>query len=217
MTSYDESPEGRDRVRPGQYGSAGSGLNSESARREFGSYARVGADGERHFQRAMERAGIPRKYDVWYSVSIPRDPHNSRATRYRGDVDIAVASGNRLILIDVKRWSADGVYWSLLGIPTLSFNKLEPLTKNGRMGLSANMNLAVDRYSANLPGVSVSAVVVFVPTGKRGRYPTLLGLRWPGGIKSYQSNDGIRRIQRSLKGSEETVPEIRGLLGRMLR
>lgn len=217
--TWDEEGDREDDVRrrrPGQFGRAGSGLGQGSATSQFGHHAKIGADGERHFQKALIGSKVNQDYNIWWSLSIPQDPSGGR--RYRGDVDVAIANGNKLVLVDVKKWAAGKVYWSLFGISSLSFKGFERIGGGSDGGLSKNMSLAVDRYSKNLPGIQVSAMVVFVPTTKRGTVPTLLGLRWPGGIKSYLYNDGARAIRKRLgEPVHEVDPSVAALLGRMLR
>lgn len=195
------------------HGQAGSGIGGQAARARFGSNAAVGAAGERAFAEALRRSKLGGKYDVYYSLSIPDDPVRRNATRYSSDVDVAITSGNRLVLIDVKRWRAGGIYWSLASMP---FRGLAPL----RLGqdkqwkpLSANMAAALARYRANLPGVEVSAMVIFVGAGPRAALPGSVGLlRWPGGARSYLLGDGLRVLGKRLGAHQPTQVRLRSFL-----
>lgn len=197
------------------YGKAGKSLGSSAANAKFGAKnAAIGAVGEKYFQGVLERAGLDDMYDIWYSLKIPNDPSNPNATRYSSDVDVALTSGNRLILIDVKMWSATAPYWSLFGLP---FKGLTPMIKKGKWELGKNMAMAVSRYQKNLPDTRVEAIVVFVPTKPGGAAPMVNFLKWPGNIRSYNSQDGLRKIKNILGVSEDTSPRLRALMGRMVR
>lgn len=202
--------------RPRSYGTAGKSLGEAETRRKFGAQAEAGASGERYFRSALERAGLGTKYEVYYSLKIPNDPTRADATKYSSDVDVALASGDRLVLVDVKRWAAGKFYWSCFGKP---FKGVTPMRHNGEWRLSANMAMAVSRYRKCLPGVRVEGIVVFVPTGLRGeRLPAGVGLlRWPGGIRSYVLGPGLDKIKRTLGPSLPVDPRIKGVLGRMVR
>jgi hypothetical protein len=198
------------------YGDAGKSLGSNEANSKFGrENASIGLRGEKYFRDVLERAGVDRDYDIWYSLKIPSDPHNRNATKYSSDVDVALTSGNKLLLIDVKMWSASSAYWSLFGLP---FKGLSPMIdKKKGWRLSSNMAAAVDRYQKNLPGVSVQAMVIFVPTRAGGAAPMVNFLKWPGDIRSYSSQDGLRKAKKWLGRGEETTPKLRALMGRMVR
>lgn len=197
------------------YGKAGKSLGSSAANAKFGAKnAAIGAVGEKYFQGVLDRAGVDKDYDIWYSLKIPNDPKNPNATKYSSDVDVALTSGNRLILVDVKMWSATSAYWSIFGLP---FKGLAPMIKNGKWELGKNMAMAVDRYQKNLPGTRVEAIVIFVPTKPGGAAPMVNFLKWPGNISSYNSQSGLRKIRSVLGVSEETAPRLRGLMGRMVR
>lgn len=198
------------------YGDAGNSLGSNEAIRKFGrENAATGQHGEKYFRDALNRAGLDDEYDIWYSLKIPNDPNSRNATKYESDVDVALTSGNKLILVDVKKWSAKSSYWSLFGLPFKGFAPLIDKKKGWR--LSSNMAAAVDRYKKNLPGMSVEAAVIFVPTKPGGAAPMVTFLKWPGDIRSYSTQDGIRKIKKYLGRGEETSPKLRALMGRMIR
>jgi hypothetical protein len=198
------------------YGDAGKSLGSSEANSKFGrENAATGLRGEKYFRDALNRAGLDDEYDIWYSLRIPNDPNNRNATKYDSDVDVALTSGNKLILVDVKMWSAQSAYWTLFGLP---FKGIAPMIdKKKGWRLSSNMAAAVDRYKKSLPGVTVEAAVIFVPTKAGGGAPMVNFLKWPGDIRSYSSQDGIRRIKKSLGRGEDTSPRLRALMGKMVR
>jgi len=197
------------------YGSAGKSLGDAATKRQFGKNADIGAAGERAYMQTLRKAGLTDIYDVHASLRIPQ-AKGGGGTRYSSDVDFAVANGNRLILVDVKRWASGFHYWSFMGFP---FKNLVPMMKGGKWRMSANMAGALARYRDNLPGVHVEGLVVFVATNNRGAMPASVGfLRWPGGIPSALSGDSIHRIRRVLgKKAEPVDPKIKSLLGRMTR
>lgn len=197
-----------------RYGAAGSGLGSSSARSRFGDQAEVGASGERYFETLLERAGLTQLYDVHFSLGIPQG-RDQKATRYNSDVDAVLVNGNKIVLVDVKRWKGNAIYWSVAGLP---FRGLAPLSHDKGWKLSANMAAALRRYKEALPGANITAMVVFVPT-QRGHLPTSVRwLKWPGEIRSYLSDSGMKEISRRL-GPERTNPHpaITGVLSRLQR
>lgn len=197
-----------------RYGRAGSGISGAAGQARYGRQsAMAGAAGERRLAGAISRSSEVSGYMSWSSLGIPT-PRGGE--RYSSDVDIALASGNRLVLVDAKMWAAGKIYWSILGYP---MRGLAPMrSKGGLKRLSRNMETAVARYRSQLPGHVVKGVVVFVPTSKGGGLPASVRLlRWPGGIRSYLVGDGLRRISSALGAPEEPSAEIQGLLGRMTK
>ena len=202
-----------------RFGEAANSFNNPDLHKKFGANAAVGAAGERHYATALDRGGISSKYEVHSSLNIPNSSRSR--TSYSSDVDIAVANGNTLILIDVKRFAAGFHYWSFFGFP---FKNLTPMLKDGKgddgpkWRLSANMAAAVDRYQQALPGVHVEAMVAFVPTNSKGAMPASVGLLfWPGGIRSFLAGDSIYRLNKLLGTPTPVNPAIRSLLARMTR
>ena len=208
-------------------GSAGSGVGAASS--EFGANAAVGSLGERQYAGILERAGLTGEggYDVWYSVKVP----NKDGSRGKTDVDLVLASGSRVVLIDVKRWastnwktSSNGrkvkspvTYWSIPFL-NLPMKGLSPLRNgNGEWRLSRSMEMAADRFSPLFGNARVLSIVVFVPTTKDGRGPANVSfLRWPGGIKSYSAQDSLRVIRKFLGTPKSTKARISSALSRMV-
>ena len=195
---------------------AGASFDDGNIAKKYGDKsAAAGRFGEQQFAGILDKFGISRDYDVWYSLKLPSDPRNPGGTRYNSDVDVAIASGNRLLLIDVKRWAGGYHYWTLFGLP---FKGLTPMMKNGQWKLGANMAGALARYRSNLSGMHVEAIVVFMPTNARGSAPaSVFAFRWPGGIKSYLHGAAIAKIKSTLGRSERVNPKIETLLNRMAR
>lgn len=193
-----------------EHGRPGSGLESAG---HFGGNEKIGAAGERYFAESLRKSGALHRYEAWYSLRIP-SPSGKRRFRGDPDVDMAIASGNKIVLVDVKKWASGHHYWSLFG--NYPFRGLTPMRKeSGDWSMSANMKLAVERYRQALPGVTVSGLVVFVPTSKTGKLPASVAfLMWPGGIRSYLTSDAIYEITRRLGPTGMSIkPEIRTLLG----
>lgn len=203
-------------------GSAGSGI--AQATDVFGQRAEVGAVGEQNFADTLERLGLLRQYDSWFSVKVPKRGGNGREN---ADADIVLSTGRRILLIDVKMWSAQErtasgsykrkTYWTIpfLGLPMVNFSPLRH-GSNGEWRLSRSMEMARSRFSDELPGYQVESIVVFVPVGKSKHVPGVTFLRWPGGIKSYASGDAVRFIRSYLgRGGQKTGKEASALLSRM--
>lgn len=206
--------EDRPKYAGGRYGQAGKGISGGAAR--YGKDAAAGARGERVLSGLLRENPLTHDYAMWQSLRIPTQPGE---TRYSSDVDLAVASGNRLVLVDAKFWAANHVFWTLFGMP---MRDLAPMPDRNtdrfvnsvgpKKQMSRNMELAVTRYSAALPAHSVLGIVVFAPT--KGGLPTSVGfLRWPGGIRSFLPQDGMRRIHRFLGDSQEPTELIQSVLG----
>lgn len=194
----------------------GASFNDGGIERKYGAKsAAAGRSGEEYFAQILAKHGITRDYTVWYSLRIPNDPRNSNATKYNSDVDVAIAAGDRLILIDVKKWASGHHYWTLFGLP---FKGIQPMMKDGKWKLGANMAGALSRYRAHLPNMRVEAMIVFVPTNSRGAAPSsVFALKWPGGIKSYLHGAAITRIKNSLQRGKPAHPKIEALLNQMAR
>jgi hypothetical protein len=188
----------------------GSGHDGKSLESKFGRQrANIGNQGEDYFSKALVNAGLS-QFKTYRSLSIPA---NSNQTKLGGDVDFVIVNGDRMRLIDVKRW-AGRLLWTLplLGRP---MNGIAPLriqkTKNGPREWarpSRNMAAALDRFRQKLPGVDVEAMVAFVPMkdSDRDSGPSnvdLLG--WPGGIRSFTVGQATTELRRVL-GPEVITP-----------
>lgn len=206
--------------RPGRYGSAGASLSGNDA--VVNKYGRgsvqAGITGEKWLIKALQGDPRTQRYPIWQSLGIPGPAGGKRGGRYASDVDFALASGSTLLLIDCKKWAAGSIYWSIGGTPMKGFSVMKSNNSYGdqQPHLSKNMATAVDRYSDNLPGITVRAIVLFVPT-KAGIPTSVRWLRWPGGIRSYLPGDGVRKASRILGEPKPVDPQIQALLGRMLR
>lgn len=196
-------------IRGKRFGETGKSLSMGEASSKFGAEnTKAGLVGEQALDRMFRNSPEIAVYSFWRSLRIPNKPGQKA---YHGpDVDFIVANGNRLILVDCKKWSAGEFYWTLGGKVMKGF---KPMSEKQ---ISRNMEMAVDRYKSALPGHTVMGIVVFVPT-QRG-LPTSVGfLRWPGGIKSYLPSGGVRKITSFLGDRQEVTPQAQGLMGMMVR
>lgn len=194
-------------------GKVGGTFSHENNQNRFGkNNSFLGASGERYLHKVFEAEGIADDYDVWSSLRMPHKPGQKR---YNTDIDFAVSSGDKLILIDAKKWSAKAPYWSFLGMP---FKGFAPLEQNGAWKpLSKNMQMAVNRFREALPNAQVSAMVVFVPVNKSGQVPPSVGLLiWPGFIRSFLPASAVRFIKRKLGEGKTTSPKIDSALSRLI-
>ena len=193
-----------------------SGHDGRSTGARFGKRGTVGDRGEDYFGKALVNSGLDR-FAVYRSLGIPA---KADQTRLRGDVDCVIANGDRVVLIDVKRWTGD--YLWTLPFTNRPMRGLGPLlmqkTKSGPLewSLSKNMAAAQDRYSAALPQVLVTSMVAFAPTNDRDRDSgpkNVQFLLWEGGIKSYTIGEAVTELKLRL-GPEviEPLPEITHLL-----
>ena len=228
--------------------SPSNGNLSPSLGQTFGSAGRKGEQGERLYEASLRTFATsisthqpPHSYEIFHSLNIPRGAQDRKT--FDGDVDFAIASGNRLVLIDAKLWRP-GLYWSikfpprtvieLLGNQKYSvwaqwLNRkvlgrriaLRGLSAHvdGKWFLSQNMELALERYRACLEphGVEVSAMVVFVAAPREPRFLSVSLLRWPGGIATFKAAEGFAHIHSRLRKPEQVHPEVVSLLNRMKR
>lgn len=183
--------------------------------RTYGQRGRVGAQGENYWAQALKRAGLT-KFKVFYSLNIPDVPGRPSM---QGDIDCVIANGNKVVLVDVKRW-AGHFFWTIPGTGK-PMNGLVPYTKNDEWKLSQNMVTALDRMRHSLPGADVSAMVVFVPTKNHDRESVPLSvdfLIWPGMIRSYVSGAAFDELYLRLGDEvEEVQPQVMHLLSRLKR
>lgn len=215
---------------------------------KFGWAGRKGEQGERlyeanlrTFANTISRLHPPQTYQVVHSLDIPRAARDRKALD--GDVDFAVASGNRLVLIDAKLWQP-GFYWSIKFPPRTAIELLgkhaysawaQWLYKNvlgrrfglrgvsahvdGKWTMSQNMAMALERYRARLAphGIEVTAMVVFVSASREQRFQHVSLLRWPGGISTFKAAGGFSQILSRLGSPEPVRPETISLLNSMKR
>lgn len=179
---------------------------SNHLEKRYGQRGRVGALGEDYFDKALRRAGLD-KYMRFRSLRIPDQPGK---TSMRGDIDSVLANGNKLVLIDVKRWKGR-VLWTVPILKELRpVNGLKPILDDRmRWQLSRNMTTALDRMRYALPDADVSAMVVFVPTHNGDLDSGPKSVRfffWPGGIQSYTSGEAIYELTKRLGAEPEDVP-----------
>ena len=179
--------------------SSRSTYSNSAARAKFGAdNAAAGLSGEKWLLKKLS-AQFPHAH-IWFSV---RTPARAGQKRYNSDIDLVIANGSTVILIDAKRWEAGHVYWSLLGVPMQGWHRMR--RKGKPMSLGHNMEMAQSRVSQDLPGARVKSMVVYTPT-KKGLPTSVRWLRWPGGIKSYLSGDGLHAVSRALGRGDKPVP-----------
>lgn len=184
---------------------------------KYGARGHAGAQGEKYWANLVKRAGFD-KFEVYYSLSMPRRPGQ---THLATDIDCVIANGNRVVLIDVKRWRGLFLWTLSLRDLKIPIDVLRPRVMEGKWTLSKNMHAALDLVRYHLPEAEVSAMVVFVPTKDNdpGSVPFEVAfLKWPGDIKSYLAADGATEVKRRLGDEvEEVRPQIRHLLTRLTR
>lgn len=195
-----------------QEGLFGSGSNTAKGPsvQMFGSNAIPGQIGENFYDRGLANAGIKEKYSVYRSRSIPASPGQRE---FGTDVDTVAANAEAVLLIDVKKWSGDEVYWSFNGKGYKGLLRPALHDKNGQPKwlLSRNMEIALERYREALPSdIRVHAMVVFVPPIPR----SVRFLTWPGGIRSYRADESYDVIERVLGAPSKAREDVDQLLRR---
>ena len=208
MIMHKNEPDRKDikigEIRGARFGQAGQSLSSSAAHEKFGKTVIAGQIGEKALAAKLQTNPKTRSYDLYQSLGMPTKPGRKR---YNSDVDMVLANGNRVVLIDAKNWSANKFYWSMGGTVFENFGVKRDRNSGEPVKTSKNMDMAVNLYNEYLPGVQVLGMVVFVPT-KAGLPTSVKLLRWPGGIGSYLPNDAIRKITNFLGAPQETNDKV---------
>jgi hypothetical protein len=182
---------------------------------QYGVNGRAGQVGENFYDRALGTSTLSDFYEVHRSLRIPT-PAGRQAMN--GDVDCALANGNSLVLVDVKKWKTAGSLWTA---PDGALMHGETRDENGALVHefraekmpSKNMQIALERYSAFLPQARVSAMVAFVPTDRAAESEIdVHRFIWPGDIRSYAANDSYTEIVQRLGKQRPVSAEISALL-----
>lgn len=189
-------------------------MRGNGSEAKFDSAGRAGDLGEAAFAAGLQAAEVSDLYEVYYSLSIPMTPKHPK--QMHGDVDVEVANGNTLVLLDVKFWQLGERYWLNSDGNPMKGN--EPLLKGGEHRLSLNMQLAEERYFELLPGVNVSSMVGFFPPDYGALTPIDVNdLIWPGNIRSYSAAQAYSELYRRLGAPEPVNPSITALCRSMQR
>jgi hypothetical protein len=229
---------------PAPFSDPGTRPSTSSLSETFGQAGRMGELGENLYRTRLNKFAddisnrFPsNRYEVRHGLDIPRGKGDRQ--KLNGDVDFAVASGSHLVLIDAKKWRA-GLYWSIKLPPRsivelLGKHKHSPWAQwlhkhalgrtvglrwifphvDGKLFLSENMAMALERYRAALPGVTVSAMVVFVPKGDE--FLGISFLRWPGEIPTFKIAGSYGVLYDRLGVPSPVNPAIANLLNKMNR
>lgn len=194
--------------RGSRYGQAGKSLGESKTRSKFGQgNARAGMVGERYLSDAIRRNVSTRNYTMYQSLRMPSMLGQKKY--HDVDIDFALVSGNKVVLIDSKMWSAKHFYWSFFGRVMKGFEPGEVMSKN--------MEMARARFRDALPGHQVEAIVCFVPT-RGGKLPKSVGLLfWPGMIRSYMPNDALVKAAKVLGEPKPASERIQSVLGKLTR
>lgn len=208
---------------PIRKGKIGSSLKSESAQSKMGKNANIGIMGEKKLWSMLTENANTRPYGIWSSLGIPQVRKKGKGGWYttkdyaNADVDFAIANGNKIVLVDAKKYASGKFYWGRKTIMEGLFTSKKD-GKGKPIVMGRNMENALDKYRArereirkqfakqgkNYPEVHISAMVVFVPTPKLPK--SVRFLVWPGGIKSYLPQDAIRKITKILGKPDFSEP-----------
>lgn len=226
------------RRREASRGGKKSALGSSSkAKEKFGAQAvRAGARGEKRFLDMVRYTLTTKAFreNVWTSLdgdpAFLRKP-GRRVKRYRSDVDVAIASGTNIVLIDVKAYKEGGHWWNPPGSTQVWRNAKPYKSRGKRVTMSQSMDMARNNYQEALRRMGIKgkvyAMVVMVPSGnvKNAKNPTDLYpgqlpdstffLRWPGGIKTYNHIAGMKKIVSLLGGTEPVDPKVAQFLNKV--
>ncbi|TIH28607.1 hypothetical protein [Subtercola vilae] len=189
----------------------------DEAKQKFGEERyEVGAKGELFMSRGFNTNRLTKDYAKFTSLSVPASMTDR--SEMKGDIDICLVSGNRVLMIDIKAWNPRYVYWT---IPVLKrpMRGIRPLRKDdSEWALSKQMELGVERYSKALPQATVKAIVVFAPTNGQNTVPLSVGLLvFPGGIRSYLARQSYKIARDFLGEPEAADPAVTQFLMKMKR
>lgn len=172
---------------------------------------RQGIRGEQQLYDMLQKNTKLSQCLIEVSLGVPRT--TKRQKSYDSDVDIAIAAGNHIVLIDAKYYAAGKYYWRkgdgtiMEGFgPKLDTNTKQPIKVSKSMIAAKNryqqkIDNTINKYNKTaphnkrLPKVKVHAVVIFVPTGNRKQLPkSVRFLTYPGRIKSYLPAKGLKKV-----------------------
>lgn len=209
---------------PIRKGKVGTSLQQEGAQSKFGSSAQTGVVGEKYFWKMITQSQLTYHYGIWASLGIPqvkKKGYNGtqyKTKKYGSDVDFAVANGDTIVLVDAKMYKGNKFYWSL-GQNIMEGFGFKKDKQGNKVIASRNMAMAIDFYKIKLNAirsqlakqgvktnpVKIVAITVFVPTTAKTLPTSVRFLTWPGGIKSYLPEAGVKKI-RSILGE----PQMKG-------
>lgn len=164
-----------------------------------------GQAGERSIAKALLASGVMDRPDVrvWYSLRNPNDESGD------ADIDIVLAHGRVVYLLDAKHYSPDG-FGETLQCPNLN-GRYESapwtlLTTGGKAyKASGNMMWAKQSIGRDLgPTVDLQAYVLLARTA-HGVPGTQKGTRWPGDIHARNADNWIRELLMELR-AEPSMP-----------
>lgn len=182
------------------YGKAAKSMASNEFKKKFGNTTGAGARGERLLFERLRNHILPSSIPLFCSMHV---------TGKKSDIDFAIVSGKKILLIDAKYMRQDGGFYWNLGHESRSiykgFGKYK--TSNGKdIQLSRSMDMAKDIVGKKLPGFTVESIVVFVtdPRAKNAKMPTTTLLHYPGGIKVFNERGANRYIRSFIRGQKRT-------------
>lgn len=169
-------------------GRPGGGLDSSGFANER---IMAGQQGEISVAKALAHYGVldDPGVHVWFSMRNPGDESGDT------DIDIAIAKGDRLWLVDAKKYGLEREHQWLCPSPDTSGpHWVLPVGEPGKTGpydniplgrktytATSNMHWVYDTITRSLPGVHVTAVVALTRT-IHGTYGTFMETMWPGDI-----------------------------------
>ena len=192
-----------------RYGVVGGSLASKSSRQNLGKTVEWGQKGEVEFARQCNDPSSPLYgYDLFYSLRIP-------GSGSPADVDVVAVSGDRILLIDVKFYSANKVYWRS-GKKVMENFGVKQTASGKDHTVTESMMWARDMFRQKFPQAHVDGIVCFVKTGRN--YPRSVALlTWPGDVRSYKYPKAARIARKYLGTPERADVETRGAIGYELK
>lgn len=175
------------------HGTAGAGL-VDAAWAANPTVARIGRDGEIRTARLLEEHR-PNNTAVLHDLAVP-------AAGYTANIDHAVVSGNRVLLIDTKAWRA-GRYWTLLGVNRRGWQRFDHART--RAPAMARDRIARMLASRGIPAIVVTPLVAVWPSSSTGT----VNVRWlrMNGCTPITAQTLPRRIRRII-GNRPPDPRV---------
>lgn len=206
------TPQTYDRMR----GKPGGGLSHASF--SGTQQAKVGAEGEQLFAKALAHNGFLSNMDSYWSVSMPSADSLTPDRRFDTDIDCILIRRNRITLIDVKMYAGgNGTYRHIDPEHIALFDNATGAQVGPTHKLSRNMEMATDRMKKLLPGYKIRSMVVFVPTDRGMANIPAGSIKWPGGIPAMSLPEFFSTVQPPVVPALPVPDQLDASLRRLLR
>lgn len=160
-----------------------------------------GFEGERRFHSLLQERGFLEDYDSFWSLEVGQGRHQ------RIEIDCVLASGDKVLLIDVKNWNFEKNDYSQ-PLPDVIIKKGRGAKELPEVYHLGNSLLRGQTYlSRVLPGTIVRSATVFLSTTR----DQVSKLSWPGSTVTLSEDAFYQTLERNFPVKEPN-PEVRNAL-----